>query len=69
MVKKKQIDYYLGMAKLCKGEEKKRFQELAKQTVSSTYLIPYFGSFKALKSAYKKRHQEIFLLETGAYHG
>lgn len=67
MVKKKQKDYYLGMAKLCKGEEKKKYQELAKQTVSSTHLIPYFGSFKAVKSAYKKRHKEIFLLETGAY--
>ena len=60
MITKKQKDYYLGMAKLCKGEEKKKFQELAKQTVSSTYLIPYFGSFKALKSAYKKDIKRYF---------
>lgn len=69
MVKKKDKNFYLGMAKLSKGEEKKKYQELAKQTVSSTYFTPYFGSFKALKSAYKKRHEEIFLLKTGNFYG
>ena len=69
MLKKKDKNFYLGMAKLHKGEEKKKYQELAKQTVSSTYFIPYFGSFRAIKTAYKKRHPEIFLIESGAYHG
>ena len=58
-----------GYGARLKGEEKKKYQELAKQTVLRTYLIPSFGSFRALKSAYKKRHEEIFLLETGNFHG
>ncbi len=69
MMKQEHKKFYLGMAKLHKGEEKKKYQELAKQTVLRTYLIPSFGSFRALKSAYKKRHEEIFLLETGNFHG
>ncbi len=69
MMKQEHKKFYLGMAKLHKGEEKKKYQELSKQTVLRTYLIPSFGSFKALKSAYKKRHEEIFLLETGNFHG
>lgn len=69
MLKQEHKKYYTSMAKLHKGEEKKKYQELAKQTVLRTYFTPYFGSFKALKIAYKKRHEKIFLVQTGAYYG
>ncbi len=69
LLKKDHKKYYADMARLHTGEEKKKYQELSKQTVTHTYFIPYFGSFKGIKSAYKKRHPEIFLLEEGSYRG
>jgi len=69
LLKKDRKKFYTDMAKLHSSEEKKKYQELAKQRVTSTWFIPYFSSFKGVKSAYKKRHSEIYLIESGGYRG
>lgn len=56
-------EFFKDMAKLCKGEEKKKYKKLANETYRDSYFHPCFSSFRTLKSAYNKRHNEIYWIK------